>query len=56
MEVVYRHCAGLDVHKKSITAHHIIPAESGGWQKETGSSAYNVQHRSRCSFNAARPA
>lgn len=35
MDIVYRRCAGLDVHKKSITVHRILPAESGGWQQET---------------------
>ncbi len=35
MEVVYQRCAGLDVHKKSVVAHRVIPAEGGGWQKET---------------------
>ena len=35
MEVVYERCAGLDVHKKSVVACRIEPAEGGGWQKET---------------------
>lgn len=35
MEVVYRRCAGLDVHKKSVTACRITPGDEGGWQKET---------------------
>lgn len=35
MEVVYQRCAGLDVHKKSVTACRVVPAASGGWQKET---------------------
>jgi transposase len=34
MEVVYERCAGLDVHKKSVTACRITPAAGGGWQKE----------------------
>ncbi len=34
MEVVYERCAGLDVHKKSVTACRIIPAAGRGWQKE----------------------
>lgn len=34
MEVVHERCAGLDVHKKSVTACRIIPAAGGGWQKE----------------------
>jgi transposase len=34
MEVIYERCAGLDVHKKSVTACRIIPAVRGGWQKE----------------------
>ena len=33
MEVVYERCAGLDVHKKSITACRITPAAGRGWQK-----------------------
>jgi transposase len=35
MEVVYERCAGLDVHKKSVTACRIIPVSGGGWQKES---------------------
>lgn len=35
MEVVYERCAGLDVHKKSVTACRVLPAAGGGWQKET---------------------
>lgn len=34
MEVVYERCAGLDVHKKSVTVCRIVPQEGGGWQKE----------------------
>lgn len=34
MEVIYEQCAGLDVHKKSVTACRITPAVRGGWQKE----------------------
>lgn len=35
MEVVYERCAGLDVHKKSVTACRITPAARRGWQKES---------------------
>ncbi len=35
MEVVYTHCAGLDVHKKSVVATMIVPDPQGGWRKET---------------------
>lgn len=35
MEVVYTHCAGLDVHKKSVVATIILPAPAGGLVKET---------------------
>lgn len=35
MQVVYTHCAGLDVHKKTVTACVIIPSEKGGWKRET---------------------
>ena len=35
MEVVYERCAGLDVHKKSVTACRITPAAGRGWQKES---------------------
>ena len=35
MEVVYQRCAGLDVHKKSVTACRILPGKGRGWQKET---------------------
>lgn len=34
MEVIYERCAGLDVHKKSVTVCRITPAVRGGWQKE----------------------
>ena len=34
MEVSYERCAGLDVHKKSVTACRITPAAGRGWQKE----------------------
>lgn len=34
MEVVHRHCAGLDVHKKSVVACRIRLDERGGWTKE----------------------
>lgn len=35
MEVVYTHCAGLDVHKKTVVACVITPDPKGGWQQET---------------------
>lgn len=35
MEVVYERCAGLDVHKKSVTACRVVAAAGRGWQKET---------------------
>jgi len=35
MEVVYTHCAGLDVHKKTVVAAIIVPASEGGLLKET---------------------
>jgi transposase len=35
MDVLYTHCAGLDVHKKTVVACVIIPAPTGGWHKET---------------------
>jgi transposase len=34
MDIVHTHCAGLDVHKKTVVACVIIPNASGGWQKE----------------------
>lgn len=34
MEVANSHCAGLDVHKKSVVACRITPDENGGWRKE----------------------
>lgn len=34
MEVVYPHCAGLDVHKKTVVACAITPDAQGGWRKE----------------------
>jgi transposase len=34
MEIVYTHCAGLDVHKKTVVAAIIVPDEAGGLRKE----------------------
>lgn len=34
MQVVHQRCAGLDVHKKSITVCRLTPAGQGGWQKD----------------------
>jgi transposase len=33
MEIVYSHCAGLDVHKKTVVAAIIVPDETGGLHK-----------------------
>jgi transposase len=33
MQVVHTHCAGLDVHKKTVVACAITPDGKGGWQK-----------------------
>lgn len=33
MQVIHERCAGLDVHKKSITVCRIIPNGKGGWDK-----------------------
>jgi transposase len=35
MDVVYTHCAGLDVHKKTVVAGIIVPDLQGGLRKET---------------------
>ncbi|MFN2245593.1 MAG: IS110 family transposase [Candidatus Promineifilaceae bacterium] len=35
MEAVYQRSAGLDVHKKSVTACRILADKGHGWQKET---------------------
>lgn len=35
MEIVHTHCAGLDVHKKTVVAAIIVPDEQGGLRKET---------------------
>jgi transposase len=35
MDVVHTHCAGLDVHKKTVVAAIIVPDLQGGWRKET---------------------
>ena len=35
MDVLFTHCAGLDVHKKTVVACVIIPAPTRGWHKET---------------------
>lgn len=34
MEVVHSHCAGLDVHKKTVVACVITPNPQGGWHRE----------------------
>ena len=34
MDIVHSHCAGLDVHKKTVVACRIIPSEEKGWIKE----------------------
>jgi hypothetical protein len=34
MMVVYKRCAGLDVHKKTVVACRITPDEVGGWQQD----------------------
>ncbi|MDZ4878171.1 MAG: IS110 family transposase ISAzo28 [Chroococcidiopsis cubana SAG 39.79] len=34
MQVVHPHCAGLDVHKKTVVACAITPNHKGGWHKE----------------------
>ena len=35
MEIVHTHCAGLDVHKKTVVAAIIVPDPKGGLHKET---------------------
>jgi transposase len=35
MEVVHSHCAGLDVHKKTVTSALQVPEPSKGWYQET---------------------
>jgi transposase len=35
MQVLYSHCAGLDVHKKTVVACLITSDPQGGWQHET---------------------
>jgi transposase len=35
MQVLYTHCTGLDVHKKTVVACLITPDPQGGWQHET---------------------
>ena len=37
MDIVHTHCAGLDVHKKTVVAAIIVPDPSGGLHKETRS-------------------
>jgi transposase len=34
MQVLYTHCAGLDVHKKTVVACLITPDPQGGWHQE----------------------
>ena len=35
MDIVHTHCAGLDVHKRTVVASIIVPDEKNGLQKET---------------------
>ena len=35
MEIVHTHCAGLDVHKKTVVAAIIVADLQGGLRKET---------------------
>ncbi len=35
MDIILERCAGLDVHKKTVVACRMIPAESGNWQVDT---------------------
>ena len=35
MDIVHPHCAGLDVHKKTVVAAVSAPAAGGGWHTET---------------------
>jgi transposase len=35
MEILHTHCAGLDVHKKTVVACAITPKAKHGWQRET---------------------
>jgi len=35
MRVVYTHCAGLDVHKRTVVACCLTPDPQGGWRHET---------------------
>lgn len=35
MDILHTHCAGLDVHKKTVVACAITPKEERGWQRET---------------------
>jgi transposase len=35
MEIIHTHCAGLDVHKKTVVAAVIVPGAQGGLYKET---------------------
>jgi hypothetical protein len=35
MDIVHTHCAGLDVHKKTVVPAIIVPDAQGGLHKET---------------------
>ena len=35
MDILHTHCAGLDVHKKSVVACVLTPDPQGGWRQET---------------------
>ncbi|MBA3441296.1 MAG: IS110 family transposase [Pyrinomonadaceae bacterium] len=35
MQILYTHCAGLDVHKKTVVACCLTPDPHGGWRRET---------------------
>jgi hypothetical protein len=34
MQVMYKRCCGLDIHKKSIVACRVIPGPEGEWRRE----------------------
>ena len=48
MDVLFTHCAGLDVHKKTVVACVIIPAPTGGCVQRNP----NVQYDDRRSLGS----
>jgi len=44
MDIVHTHCAGLDVHKKTVVPTIIVPGPKGGLHKETRTFGTHFGH------------